>query len=241
LQVLNMGIMIAGFAILANRISGITQQCNAILHHAEEANHQLDWLRNADVTGYQAKMLAALEAAETAQKLGESLLPYDTQINACLKFFGQMLGGMLQRGAAYRDADMFEMLLIQHAVAIVARARTQWLMIGPDAGLEALDQGRRAHAELVSTFQRMLREPGQNFSILLDMTASQRERLKQIGGLLRHVSQRLGEKREEMEACVAAALCAPADGDKLLELEAHPRAWLILSSDVEASIPATLA
>jgi hypothetical protein len=241
LQVLNMGIMIAGFAFLANRISGVSRQCDTILQQTVVANNRLEWLREANLGGYQARMLSALEAAHTAQRLGESVLPYDTAINDCTIFFGQMLDTMMRRGDVFRDSDMFEMLLMQSAVAVVARARTQWLMMGPDAGLDALDRGRQAHVERIAAFQSLLRDKGPGSAVLLEMTVEQRGRLKQVAALLRHVSQQLSEKREEMAACVAAALPAPADVNTLRRLEAHPTAWLVLDMGAEAPVTATPA
>src|SRR3712207_1807882 len=50
LQVLNTGIMVAGFAMLANRISAVSQQCEHILRHSVETNHRLEWLQKAGIT-----------------------------------------------------------------------------------------------------------------------------------------------------------------------------------------------
>mgnify|MGYP006189261841 CR=1 FL=1 len=45
------------------------------------------WLRDAGIAAIQSKMLAGLEGAQSAHKLAQSALPYDTMINEGALFF----------------------------------------------------------------------------------------------------------------------------------------------------------
>lgn len=236
LQVLNTAIMVAGFAMLSMKMDALSRQCDAILGRIETVDHHLQWLREAGVATVQAKLHAALEGANTAHRLGQSVLPYDTTINEAALFFRRMLGTMIGRGDAMRDADMFDTLLAQHALSVVARARSHWLMLGPQAGLDALSQGRQAHAELSTAFQRTLRDPEAGLALVLDLTADQRERLKTTATLFGHIAQRLAERQDELAGCAAIGLPAPADPETLRQLEFHETAYLVIDPAMLADI-----
>lgn len=234
LQVLNTAIMVAGFALLSGKMAAISRQCDSILDRMETVDQHLQWLRDAGIATVQAKMHAALEGAHTAHRLGQSVLPYDTSINEAGLFFRRMLSNMLSRGDAVRDSEMFALLVAQHAVSVMARARSHWLLLGPEEGIRAFDQGRQAHADLAAAFQRCLRDPGAGMSALLDLTAEQRDRLKNTAALFRYVTQRLTERRAELVHWAAIGLTAPADPETLRQLENHPTAYLIITPDTEA-------
>ncbi|WP_431858863.1 hypothetical protein [Azospirillum sp.] len=229
LQVLNTAIMVAGFAMLSMKMDGLSRQCDAILDRVGTIDHHLQWLREAGVATIQAKLHAALEGAHTAHRLGQSVLPYDTAINEAALFFRRMLGNMISRGDAAKDAEMFDVLLTQHALSVVARARSHWLLLGPAAGLDALNQGRQAHTELASAFQRALRDSESGLALALDLTADRRQRLKTTATLFGYVTHRLTERHEELASCAAIGLEAPADPETLRQLEAHNSACLVIA------------
>lgn len=235
LQVLDTAIMVAGFAMLSVKMDALSRQCDAILDRMDSVDRHLQWLRDADIATVQSKLHAALEGAHTAHRLGQSVLPYDTTINEAALFFRRMLGDMLKRGSVVRDQEMFTLLLTQHAVAVVARARSQWLLLGPEDGLRALDQGRQAHADLVASFQRSLRDPETGVSMVLDLSAEQRDGLKTIAALFGYVTQRLADRREELAGWAAMGLEAPAAPEILRQLESHPTACLVITLDAEAA------
>ncbi len=239
LQIFDTAITLAGFAMLSMKMDALSRQCDAILDRIGTIDHHLQWLRDAGVATIQAKMHAALEGAHTAHRLGQSVLPYDTAINEAALFFRRMLGTMMGRGDPARDAEMFDVLLTQHALAVLARARSHWLLLGPAAGLEALDQGRQAHVDLAATFQQTLRDTERGIALVLELTTDRRERLKTTATLFGYITHRLTERREELAGCVAAGLTAPADPETLRQLEALETACLVITPDTQTdAVPA---
>ncbi|CAO3424335.1 hypothetical protein [Azospirillum endophyticum] len=228
LQAVNTAIMVAGFTMLASKLTAVSQQCEAILEQSAKTDHKVDWLRDAGIAAIQSKMLAGLEGAQSAHKLAQSVLPYDTMINEGALFFRRVMKDALSRGDALHDTDMFVTLVLQHAIATIARVRSQWLLLGPDEGLEAMDAGIKAHNDMVVALQKPFRDPFTIDSPTLEMGPEQRKALKTLVPVLKQVAQSFSQRRVELETYVTFGLMGPPSVDLVRQFERTPGACLLI-------------
>ncbi|GLR78911.1 hypothetical protein HUE56_28195 (plasmid) [Azospirillum oryzae] len=228
LQAVNTAIMVAGFTMLASKLSAVSQQCEAILEQSAKTDHKVDWLRDAGIAAIQSKMLAGLEGAQSAHKLAQSVLPYDTMINEGALFFRRVMKDALSRGDALHDTDMFITLVLQHAIASIARARSQWLLLGPEEGLDAMDAGIKAHNDMVAALQKPFRDPFTADSPTLSMGPEQRKALKTLIPVLKQIAQSFNQRRVELETYVTFGLMGPPSVEIVRQFERTPGACLLI-------------
>ncbi len=228
LQFAGIGVMLAGFHVLREDLVALTSRCEVVLTRLGAIDRKLAWIQYAKIAGYQAKLAAKLRAAQAAARRGESVLPFDAEIEECALFYEQILRQMIADGGALRDGELLHVLLLNAVLARAAHTRSQWLLEGPDGAREAHSEGMRSLQDLAAALRARLTGAGSAEADLLALSCDERSQLvrtAEVFGLLR---RDLDRGLEELGSCVAADIQAPAGYEVLQLLEERDAACLLV-------------
>lgn len=140
LQVLTLGVTVAGFAMIADRLNQIDKTLAKMLEAMNELRNDVHWMSSVRDTERAAALAAALENATWAQTHDRpaALEQARGQIVLSQSQYRMLMELMLSKEVAHRNAGVFAGFFRQHALAGLAKARCDWLLIGPSAASDTM-------------------------------------------------------------------------------------------------------
>jgi hypothetical protein len=142
LQVANLAVSVAGFAMIYHKLQQVERQLQGIDQKLVEVGEAQNWLDKKQLIGQLAPLVAALNALEGVHRLEDpslvrdKLRSADDRLDVASVYFRQILGQMLAEKLEYERPDEF------------AACYRAWLMAsqGRIQTMAQLDEIREAHA-----------------------------------------------------------------------------------------------
>lgn len=202
LQVLNLGVMVAGFAILGAKLNRIDAKLAQVLRGIEELQQEFAWLNRRLDAAALAKLVAAMKHAEWAESTGRLVELANTRkdLVEAESYYQQLLQAMFDNQQAHKYSILFTSYYMLAMVAGMARVRLDALMDSVEAGKATLldiDQTQRGCARL---FRDMLQDLRTNPHLLL-LSPPERRLLADNWGILTEALDRSYSYGTELDFC----------------------------------------
>ena len=206
LQILTLSVVAIGFALVLRRLSQLDQKLDEALRGIGRIESQIAWLDRRLDMEMQAKVTAALETAEWAERTGrtEQLAGLVRELLAAEHLLRSVLRGMLEAHRAARQGEVFWQYFSMRALVGVGRARVHALLDGPQEGSV---MARSVAAELRrwrESFQSQARELPLGEMVRLGGDGPQQLRGFRAG--MEDLEALVGGYTSELEHCAAHGL-----------------------------------
>ena len=202
LQVLTLGVTVAGFAMIAHRLNGIDRKLGQMLDAMQDLRDDVQWLGAVRDAERAAALASALENAAWAQAHDRlsALEQARGQIVHSQNQYRMLMDLMLSKEAAHRNAEVFAGFFRQHALAGLAKSRCDWLLLGPGAAFETMSGVERDAQRLQDRFLEPMRT-FDNPKILLSLPTAARGPLREAAKALVGDGAQLGGYAAEIGFC----------------------------------------
>ena len=202
MQVLTLGVMVAGFAMLNAKLGRIEQKLDQVMILLGDVKEELSWLNQRKDAELISKLRAALRQAQWLEDTGrrEKLAALRLNFVEVEENCGQLLMAMLKNNQAHSRAELFLQYFMLLCLAGVSRVRLEAVLDGVEAGLIALDAARQTVRELAKRFHRPLFDLPAN-SHLMKLTPSARAKVVEIVSTINEARGRMYSYRTELEWC----------------------------------------
>lgn len=162
LQVLTLGVTVAGFAMIAHRLDRIDRTLGRMVDAMRDLRDDIQWMGAIRDTERAAALASALENAAWAQAHDRfsALEQARGQIVHSQNQYRMLMDLMLSKEVAHRNADVFAGFFRQHALAGLAKSRCDWLLLGPGAAFETMSGVERDAQRLRERFLEPMRTFG---------------------------------------------------------------------------------
>ncbi|PWC39111.1 hypothetical protein TSO352_02460 [Azospirillum sp. TSO35-2] len=219
LQVLTLGVTVAGFGMIAHRLNRIERAVGEILEAMRDLQDDVQWMNTVRDTERAAALASALENAAWAQAHDRlsALEQARGQIVHSQNQYRMLMDLMLTKEVAHRNAEVFAGFFRQHALAGLAKARCDWLLLGPGAASDTMSGVERNARSLRERFLDPMRT-FDNPKILLSLPTAARGPLRAASGALVADGDQISGYAAEIGFC----------RDRGLDL----RSWERIGSDV---------
>lgn len=179
-QVLNLGVTVTGFLVIASRFRQLGLQLKEIENQLQILKALGEEVRGEERARRQAEFETALEEAARGERLGDRAVLNGARAAAYKSFrhYGHLLAEMIESGSAWDQPDRFEVLLSSAALAAVAVGRCDWQVEGSKAAQTSLAAAAGDLSDLVAALRRPLEDFGYRPKVLLGLLPIQRERLR---------------------------------------------------------------
>lgn len=239
LQLVNVAVSVAGFAILNHKLNQVLAKLDRVLTELGKVVESLDWLKRAVVNANRDRLINAIESAARAQARGDltALNGELTNIGRARDFFLGQMEAMLDANVALTRADVFVSMAQLSAIACAARAQAEWALMGPDSALEVARRDASRYAQLRARFLAPLQNVPGTLPYLLCLNAAQRKSLRTaLGGLpaVTDVDTRLPDWSGRPEAVAEFARVA-------LPQRGEPEALILVALGPDDASPAPSA
>ncbi len=200
LQVLNLGVTVAGFAILGARLEKMAAEVDEMLRQSRDPRRAwADARRNAQVL---ARAVAAIEQADWAERTSrlEELARVRGVLREAEAHYQLLLDAMLDQQRAYRYAPLFTRYFALGTIAGVSRVRADGLLDGVEAARAALSEVDRRQRDLARAYLEGLRDPRANPRVLT-LSPDERNQVKEGWQVLTEMLDRLYSYGTELDFC----------------------------------------
>ncbi len=233
-QVLNLGVTVAGFAYVAARLRALDAKLSAVAGEIAATRDDIRWLDRRQDASALAKATAALDSAHWAERTGrmEELAHSRAGLVEAEHHFAALIAAASETGRAYAHAPAFGGYFAMRALTGIARVHVETVLDDADSGHEAVQRLAQALARDHETFVRPLVEFGAAAPALVRLTADQRGSLTEVASGVRETVDRVVSTETELRYCVQRgidyaswrALGSKSDEPSLVVLEPTSRA-----------------
>lgn len=169
MQVLNLGVMIAGFAILSVKLQRIDTKLDLVLRQIGQLQEEFTWLNKRLDADVLAKLVAALKHAEWAERTGrfDEMASVRRSLVEAETHYQLLMQALFDNQKAHKYSALFVSYYMFATVAGIAKVRLDALLDGVEAGQAALlnvDQAQRGRAR---AFRGMLQDLQGNPHLML--------------------------------------------------------------------------
>lgn len=202
MQVLSLGGMVAGFAMLNSKLGRIEQKLEQVLGELSEIKEQLNWLNKRKDAKIFAQLRTALNQAQWLEDTGRQneLIALRFNFVGVEEHCTQLLVEMLKARQAQSKAELFLQYFLLLCLATVSRVRLEIMLEGTTAGIASLDKARQHIGDLAQRFHHPLTNLKSN-PHLLTISPSLKAKIIQVSGSINEARGRLYSYRTEMEWC----------------------------------------
>ena len=202
LQVLNLGVMVAGFAILGAKLNRIDAKLDLVLREIGELQEEFTWLNKRLDAAVLAKLVAAMKHAEWAERTGrlDELTSVRKSLVEAEVHYQLLLQALFDNQRAHKYSTLFASYYMLATVAGMAKVRLDALLDGMEAGQTALldiDQAQRGRAR---AFRDMLQDLQGNPHLML-LSLPERKMIADNWGILTETLDRVYSYGTEMDFC----------------------------------------
>lgn len=214
LQVLNLGVMVAGFAILGAKLSRIDTKLNLVLREIGRLQEEITWLNKHLDAGVLSKLIAAIKHAEWAERTGRprELASVRQSLLESEAHYQLLLQAMFDNQRAHKHSTLFASYYMLAMVTGMARVRVDALLDGIEAGQATLLDINQAQRGYARTFRGMLQDLQDNLHLML-LSPPEQKIIADNWAILTETLDRVYSYGTEMEFC-------RREGIKLTEWEA---------------------
>lgn len=201
LQMLTLGVTVAGFVILAKKMDAIGRKLDEIGGAIDDLADEVQWQRTVRDVERSADLMGALEHAQWAELNGElcELKGLRKEFSQSHIRYAMLMRSMDAERRAHLHPDVYLSFYRHSAMAGMAKVRCDWLLTGPEAALSS-------HQELAATLSSAKEDflaPMRAFDALrlIDVATSAMLPLKEMARSLAEEGNRVVSHRSEIEWC----------------------------------------
>lgn len=201
-QALTLGFSALSFAILNRKLTALSVKVDGVLEELTALKEELAWVDRRQDIALEAQLRGALDQGDWAWRTGriDALVGVRGALVGHEHYYRGLLAGMLESARAYRQAGLFSTYHGLFALAVVARARCEALLDGPESAIAAIRAAKETVAEFDHQFREPLRNLGDHFNVL--RAAAGRERsVRPALESTKETTMRVGGYETEMAFC----------------------------------------
>jgi hypothetical protein len=203
LQVLTLGVTVAGFDWINHRITALDRKLEGVLGEMRLVQRKLDRLDRRHDLALCAKLEAGLKMAAWAEQTGrrEQFSTIRGTLVEAETHYRLLLRDMVASHGAYVVPHGYAAYAHQFALAGLARVRCDWIMDGPGAGHEKALEVETTFATIRREFHEPLKDYHRLLPVLLPQGREGQGRIEQARNLLYRAEERVRGYRAELDVC----------------------------------------
>jgi hypothetical protein len=209
---LNLGVSVAGFIMVRQRLDDIAGRLTQVLHKLAEVKEEVVWIGGLQMATIKAGMDAALDMAARAQRQKNHQLFNDAQTEAfkVRRTLHHAMENMLDRRRALHRPEAFLGFVQASVILAVTEAQCDESVEGVEEAGEALRQAARDLQRLVDAFDQQRRDVLHDPRTMIELGSEGRARIAAV-------SPELMAAVRQMEGTAAQLALREALGMTLVE------------------------